>query len=100
MTAIAAHRSTEGVLSGVTGPMIDLEAAIADADLGGLIPASYEAPAAELDHVEYENEPYLWYVLFAVLYATALAYAAYCTYKGGSPVISLTWRGFKMACYR
>ena len=41
-----------------------------------------------------------WAVFVGFAYALALAYAAYCTRRGGHPVISLGWRGFKVACYR
>jgi hypothetical protein len=31
-------------------------------------------------------------------YAVALAWATYCRISGGYPEISLTWKGFKVAC--
>jgi hypothetical protein len=48
--------------------------------------------AAEVDEV-------VWWVVFVgFAYAAALAYAIYCRATGGYPDISLTWKGFKVAC--
>ena len=41
-----------------------------------------------------------WAVIVGFAFALAMAYAAYCTRKGGDPDISLTWRGFKVTCHR
>jgi hypothetical protein len=48
--------------------------------------------ATEVDEV-------VWWVVFVgFAYAAALAYAIYCRATGGYPDISLTWKGFKVAC--
>ena len=48
--------------------------------------------AAEADEI-------VWWVVFVgFAYAIALAYATYCRISGGYPDISLTWKGFKVAC--
>jgi hypothetical protein len=67
--------------------------------LAGTTP--YEAPTlawsgelAEVDSVVW------WVVLVGFAYALALAYAGYCTSRGGNPDISFGWRGFKVTCYR
>lgn len=41
----------------------------------------------------------VWWVVFVgFAYAIALAWATYCRVSGGYPDISLTWKGFKVAC--
>ena len=62
---------------------------------------AYEAPALAWTNETAERAEVLWWVVFVgFAYALAMAYAAYCTHSGGSADISLTWRGFKVACYR
>ncbi|HWG56972.1 MAG TPA: hypothetical protein VNT58_10670 [Gaiellaceae bacterium] len=64
------------------------------------VPA-YSAPALAWAEEVGEHAPVVWWVVFVgFAYTVALAYAAYCTATGGSADISLTWRGFKVACYR
>ena len=41
-----------------------------------------------------------WAVVVGFSFALALAYAAYCSYLGGSPSISFGWSGFKVSCVR
>lgn len=62
---------------------------------------AYEAPALAWTTETAERSEVLWWVVFVgFAYSLALAYAAYCTYAGGQPEISLTWRGFKVSCRR
>lgn len=62
---------------------------------------AYEPPA-----LRWSGEParvvhgVVWAVVVGFAFTLALAYAAYCTRKGGDPSISLTWRGFKVTCRR
>lgn len=45
------------------------------------------------------SDDVVWWVVFVGLaYAIALAWATYCRISGGYPDISLTWKGFKVAC--
>ena len=41
-----------------------------------------------------------WAAIIGGSFAAALAYAAYCTSRGGWPNISFGWGGFKVTCYR
>ena len=63
---------------------------------------AYEAPALvwEVDPPAERAEVLWWVVFVGFAFSVAMAYAAYCTYSGGSPEISLTWKGFKVSCYR
>jgi hypothetical protein len=62
---------------------------------------AYEAPALAWTTEAAERAEVVWWAVFVgFAYALALAYAAYCTHLGGEPTISLTWRGFKVTCYR
>ena len=66
-----------------------------------IAPPAYEAPAIEWRGETAERETVLWWaIIVGFSYAAALAWAAYCIYSGGSPQISFTWNGFKVACYR
>jgi hypothetical protein len=48
-----------------------------------------------------EEDGIVWWVIFVgFAYSVAMAYAAYCTSQGGSPDISLTWKGFKVSCIK
>ena len=63
--------------------------------------ALYEPPAITWDREPAELEEWLWWaVIIGWTFSIALAYAAYCTYRGGDPTISLTWKGFKVSCHR
>jgi hypothetical protein len=64
---------------------------------GSMVPDLYEPPVAELDHIEHESESYWW--VLVLVFAAALAWAAYCRQTGGRPVIRATWRGFIVRCY-
>ena len=46
-----------------------------------------------------EVDEIVWWIVFVgFAYAVALAWATYCRVSGGYPDISLTWKGFKVAC--
>ncbi len=62
-----------------------------------LLPELYEAPIAEVEHVERETESYVaWVVVLGfVAYALALYWAHKCKRKGGDPSITFSaLRGF------
>ena len=59
--------------------------------------AVWEAPTADVGSAP-ERQDWVIFVVFVIVWATALAYAAYCTGKGGHPNISFSWRGFKVQC--
>jgi hypothetical protein len=65
-------------------------------------PAAYSAPAVSgLETLEIESETIVWWVvIIGFSFALALAYAAYCTSRGGHPSISFGWTGFKVSCSR
>ena len=66
-----------------------------------IAPPAYEAPAIQWRGETAEREAVVWWVvLVGFSYAAALAWASYCIYSGGSPEISFTYKGFKMACHR
>jgi hypothetical protein len=63
----------------------------------------YEAPEAEVEHVERETESYLaWIIVLGfVTYAIVLYWAAKCNRMGGDPSIKFSLlRGFVIRCYR
>ena len=61
----------------------------------------YDAPALTWSGELAEAEPVVWWaVAVGFSFALALAYAAYCTSRGGHPNISFGWSGFKVTCYR
>jgi hypothetical protein len=62
-------------------------------------PAGYAPPQIAGLSAEGETDEIIWWVVFVgFAYAVALAWATYCRISGGYPDISLTWRGFKVAC--
>jgi len=62
---------------------------------------AYEAPALAWSTEVAERAEVVWWAVYVgFAFAVAMAYATYCTAVGGSPEISLTWRGFKVACHR
>jgi hypothetical protein len=66
-------------------------------------PDLYEAPVAEVEHVERETESYLaWVIVLGfVAYALALYWAHKCNRRGGDPVINFSvLRGFIVKCYK
>lgn len=64
-----------------------------------LAPAGYAPPQLYGTSAQVEADEILWWVVFVgFAYAIALAWATYCRISGGYPDISLTWRGFKVAC--
>jgi hypothetical protein len=59
----------------------------------------YAAPQLELTGAAGESDEVVWWVVWVgFAYAIALAWATYCRISGGYPDISLTWKGFKVAC--
>ncbi len=68
-----------------------------------LLPDLYEAPVAEVGHVERETESYLaWVVVLGfVAYAIALYWAYKCSRRGGDPSIKFSLlKGFIVRCYK
>lgn len=64
-----------------------------------LATAGYEAPVLVEAPEAVEADDVVWWVVFVgFAYAVALAWATYCRISGGYPDISLTWKGFKVAC--
>lgn len=63
---------------------------------------AYESPLVLRQEASLvEREAVVWWAVFiGFAYTVAMAYAAYCTSRGGSPSISFGWRGFKVTCYR
>lgn len=62
---------------------------------------AYEAPALRWTGETAQIDPIIWWVVFVgFLFSSTLAYSAYCIYAGGSPDVSFTWRGWKVACHR
>ena len=64
-----------------------------------LLPELYEAPVAEVDHVERETESYVaWVVVLGfVAYALALYWAHKCKRRGGDPSITFSvLKGFRV----
>jgi len=64
-----------------------------------LLPDLYEAPFAEVEHVERETESYVaWVVVLGfVAYAIALYWAHKCNRRGGDPQITFSaLRGFRV----
>jgi hypothetical protein len=61
--------------------------------------AGYAPPQIAGLPAEGEIDEIVWWVVFVgFAYAVALAWATYCRITGGYPDISLTWKGFKVAC--
>ena len=59
----------------------------------------YTAPALSWSPTASEIDEVVWWVVFVGFsFAVALAWATYCRITGGYPEISLTWKGFKVAC--
>jgi len=72
-------------------------------DQGRLAPNLYEAPFAEVEHVERETESYIaWIIVLGfVAYALALYWAHKCRKRGGHPDITFSvLRGFVVKCYK
>ncbi len=60
----------------------------------------YEAPTAELDHIQLEEEPWWWVIVLGfVAYGITLWWADRCRRQGGNPSITFKWyRGYKVSC--
>ena len=64
-----------------------------------LASTGYTAPALHWSPTASEIDEVVWWVVFVGFsFAVALAWATYCRITGGYPEISLTWKGFKVAC--
>lgn len=62
---------------------------------------SYAPPALAWHGETAQAEEIVWWAVFVgFAYSLALIYATYCRSTGGSADISLSWKGFKVACYR
>ena len=58
----------------------------------------WERPSMGWDGDDAEQQEWVVFVVLGLGYAAALAYAAYCTSRGGHPDISFGWKEFKVAC--
>jgi len=97
---MVAHPVLEGVSPEETTKLLLPDIFVED-DLSGakerLAPNLYEAPVAEVDHVERETESYIaWIIVLGfVAYALAVYWAHRCSKRGGDPVIKFSvLRGF------
>jgi len=64
-----------------------------------LASTGYSAPALRWSPTAAEVDEVVWWIVFVGFsFAVALAWATYCRITGGYPEISLTWKGFKVAC--
>ena len=89
MTVMVAHPPLEDVFSGEATK--------------DMLPDLYEAPVAEVEHVERETESYLaWVIVLGfVAYALTLYWAHRCRRGGGAPSITFSLlKGFTVRCYR
>ena len=80
-----------------------LEELTLEGSMGLMLPELYEAPFAEVEHVERETESYVaWVIVLGfVAYALALYWADRCNRRGGDPVIRFSvLRGFIVKCYK
>ena len=66
----------------------------------GTLALAYEPPTVAWAGEVATEHSGLWWVVWVLLYATALTWASYCVYKGGSPEIEFSWFKWKVACYR
>lgn len=65
------------------------------------VPAPYVAPEIDFFEADLTEEEAIWWgIVVGGSFAAALAYASYCTSRGGSPSISFGWSGFRVSCYR
>src|SRR5215218_6393245 len=101
LTVMVAHPVLEGVSPEETTKLLLPDIFVED-DLSGakerLAPNLYEAPVAEVDHVERETESYIaWIIVLGfVAYALAVYWAHRCSKRGGDPVIKFSvLRGFR-----
>ena len=95
MTVMAVDPLREGVTEALVRDLSVGDAIFRMAE--SMVPDFYEAPVARLDHIEHQSESYWW--VLVLVFAAALAWAAYCKSTGGNPVIRATWRGFIVRCY-
>jgi hypothetical protein len=106
LAVMVAHPLLEGVSPEETTKLLLPDLFVEDALSGAkgrLAPNIYEAPVAEVEHVERETESYLaWVIVLGfVAYALALYWADRCNRRGGDPVIRFSvLRGFVVRCYK
>ena len=63
--------------------------------------APYAAPEVAFGGELAQTQDIIWWiVVVGLLYAVALAWAAWCRHDGGRAQISLGWTGFKVVCRR
>jgi hypothetical protein len=104
LTVMVAHPPLEEVSSEETTELLRPDLFVEDAFPEGeepLAPDLYEAPIAEVEHVERETESYVaWVIVLGfVAYAIALYWANRCDRKGGDPSIKFSvLKGFIVKC--
>jgi hypothetical protein len=97
-TALTGRKEVPGLTAILARPPI--EEALPEAE-ESLAPDLYEAPFAEVEHVERETESYvLWIIVLGfVAYALALYWAHRCHRRGGDPQITFSvLKGFIVKC--
>ena len=102
MECDAAHQQEGGRKLTVTIARPSLEDALPGVG-ESLIPDLYEAPVAEVEHVERETESYVaWVIVLGfVAYALALYWAQRCKRRGGDPNIKFSvLKGFIVRCVK
>ena len=106
MTVMVAHPPLENVSSEEATKLLLPDLFVVDAlsePRGRIAPNLYEAPIAEVEHVERETESYVaWVIVLGfVAYALALYWADRCNRRGGDPTIKFSLlRGFVVKCYK
>ena len=64
-----------------------------------VLPA-YEPPALVWTGEPATEQPWVWWVVYVLTFAAALAWSTYCIHSGGSPSIEWQWWRFKVSCNR
>lgn len=86
MTVIAVPRENALMSTGETTASYELE-------------ELWDAPAIAFGDDEHDDsEEWVMFVVAGLAFGAALAYASYCTSKGGHPNIQAGWSGFKVSC--
>ena len=100
MTVMVVHPPVEDVSTEAAKLLLSDLSAV-DGTGERLAPDLYEAPVAEVEHVERETESYVaWVIILGfVAYAIALYWAHRCERRGGDPSIKFSLlKGFKVIC--
>jgi hypothetical protein len=63
-------------------------------------PGAYRAPALHWTGETAVEQPWLVFAVWVFTLSAALAWAAYCIQKGGSPDLDVGWFRIKVSCYR